>query len=54
MTNFNALRSSVPSRPRRPLRDDPRYHEIKKMIEEFPTEHLEELKRYIQRWSRNA
>ncbi len=39
-------------RPYRPLREDPRYPEIKKMIEDFPAENLEELKRYLRRWTR--
>jgi hypothetical protein len=43
-----------PHRPYRPLRDDPRYQEIKKMIEEFPAERLEELERYIKRWLRTT
>jgi hypothetical protein len=41
-----------PHRPYRPLRDDPRYDEIKKMIENLPSENMEKLKRYIQRWLR--
>ena len=40
-------------RPYRPLREDPRYPEIKKMIEEFPAENLEELRRYLRRWTRS-
>lgn len=32
------------------IRDDPRYEEIKKMIEEFPPDKMDLLKTYIQRW----
>lgn len=50
MNRFETAGIDNPHRPYRPLRDDPRYDEIKKMIEEFPEERLDELKRYIQRW----
>ncbi|MEI7450554.1 MAG: hypothetical protein WCJ75_13120 [Desulfomonile sp.] len=30
--------------------DDPRYDEIKRIIENFPREKMENLKSYIQRW----
>jgi len=38
--------------PYRPLREDPRYDEIKKMIENFPPENMEKLKLYIRMWLR--
>jgi hypothetical protein len=52
MTTLERSLTKKPKRPYRPLRDDPRYGEIKKMIEEFPSEHMEKLKLYIQRWLR--
>lgn len=41
-------------RPYRRFRDDPRYDEIKRIIDEIPREKMEELKMYIQRWSSDA
>lgn len=38
--------------PYRPLREDPRYDEIKKLIESFPPENMDKLKLYISRWLR--
>jgi hypothetical protein len=38
--------------PYRPLREDPRYDEIKKLIENFPPENMEKLRLYIRRWLR--
>jgi hypothetical protein len=35
---------------RRPLRDDPRYDELKRILENFPPEKMEELKTSIRRW----
>lgn len=40
--------------PYRRLREDPRYVEIKRMIDRFPVENMEKLKMYIQRWSRHT
>jgi hypothetical protein len=34
----------------RPLMDDPRYDELKKILENFPSEKMEELKTLIRRW----
>lgn len=39
-----------PSKQRQVIREDPRYDEIKKIIENFPPEKMELLKSYIQRW----
>ncbi len=50
MGTIEPSQAKKPHRPYRPLRDDPRYDEIKKMIEELPSENMEKLKRYIQRW----
>jgi len=38
----------------RRLRLDPRYEEIKRIIDEFPPEKLDLLKRYIDSWLRDA
>ncbi len=38
----------------RPIRDDPKYDEIKNIIDKFSPEQMERLKRYIQRWSRKS
>jgi hypothetical protein len=40
-------------RPSGDLHDDPRYMEIKKIIEDFPPEKLKLLKRYIDSWVAN-
>jgi hypothetical protein len=40
--------------PYRSLREDPRYAEIKRIIDNLPSDKMELLKRYIQRWTRNA
>lgn len=40
--------------PYRRFREDPAYDEIKKMIENFPSDKMEQLKLYIERWLRNA
>ncbi len=37
-------------RPSGDLHDDPRYMEIKKIIEDFPPEKLKLLKKYIESW----
>lgn len=41
-------------RPYRRLREDPRYDEIKRIIEDFPADKMEKLKDYIQRWLRSS
>jgi len=40
-------------RPYRPFREDPKYDEIKKLIEDFPPEKMDKLRSYIQRWLRH-
>lgn len=40
--------------PYKPIRDDPRYAEIVNIIDKFPPEQMERLKRYIERWIRKA
>jgi hypothetical protein len=41
-------------RPYRSLREDPRYNEIKRMIDDFPPDKMEKLKNYIKRWLRSS
>jgi len=50
MSIMDASVSKAQRRPYRPLREDPRYDEIKRMIEDLPAEKMEELRIYIQRW----
>jgi hypothetical protein len=51
-TDGSAVKGGL--RPYRRLCEDPRYDEIKRIIDEIPKEKMEELKMYIQRWSRDA
>lgn len=48
--------ASGPAKARRQpypsLRDDPRYDEIKRIIENWPPEKMDKLRAYIQRWLR--
>jgi hypothetical protein len=46
--------SKTRRQPYRPLQEDRRYDEIKKIIDDFPAEKLEKLKTYIERWLRNS
>ncbi len=50
----NASRSRTPGQGYRKLREDPRYHEIKKIIESLPPEKMKALKTYIERWLGNS
>ncbi len=53
MSTRDATGPSNPRRqPYRPLRDDPRYDEIKRIIENWPPENMDKLRTYIQRWLR--
>lgn len=38
--------------PYRPLREDPRYQEIKEIIDDLPQEKIEKLQQKILRWKR--
>jgi|GEM_PF-935731 len=52
MPHSHLSRSQAREVPKRTVRDDPQYKEIKKMIEDFPPEKMDLLKTYIQRWLR--
>lgn len=54
MTVLDASGPKNLQRPYRNLRDDPRYDEIKKIIEGVPPEKIEMLKRYLQNLLRNS
>lgn len=54
MESLDVSGSKNEPRPYRSLREDPRYAEIKKMIEEMPPEMLGKLRLYIKRWLRNS
>jgi hypothetical protein len=41
-------------RPYRDLREDPRYDELKRIIENFPRDKMHRLKSYIQRWANDS
>lgn len=41
-------------RPYRSLREDPRYAEIKRIIDEFPAEKMDQLRSFINRWLRRS
>ncbi len=50
MPQTQTSRPQIRKTAKRSLKDDPRYEEIKKMIEEFPPDKMDLLKTYIQRW----
>jgi len=52
MGNANSSGGKTRQQPYRCFREDPRYDEIKRMIESFPSEKMEQLKMYIERWLR--
>lgn len=54
MTVFDASGRKNLQKPYRNLRDDPRYDEIKRIIEGVPPEKIEILKRYLQSLLRNS
>lgn len=54
MGNGNSSGGKTCQQPYRRFREDPRYDELKRMIESFPSEKMEQLKMYIERWLRNA
>jgi hypothetical protein len=45
--------STAKPQPYRPLREHPRYRELKRIIEEMPAEEMQKLKRYIDKWLTN-
>lgn len=50
MPNIEALETQDVDAPHRGIREDPRYEELKKIIDEFPPEKIDLLKSYIQKW----
>lgn len=54
MRSIDTFRIEGQQQPYRPIRDDPKYDEIKEIIDKFPPEQMERLKRYIQRWIRKS
>ncbi|MCX5861792.1 MAG: hypothetical protein WCG29_05245 [Desulfomonile sp.] len=53
MPNTEVSSTEDVNAPHRLVREDPRYDEIKKIIEEFPPEKMGLLKSYIQKWLGN-
>ncbi|MFC1836514.1 hypothetical protein ACFL2Q_17620 [Thermodesulfobacteriota bacterium] len=54
MPSANATGAETAGRPYRSLREDPRYHELKRIIDNLSTEKMDKLKTYIKKWSRDA
>jgi len=54
MGSIDTSASENRHRPYRHLREDPRYPELKRIIEDFPPEKLAELRSYIKRWLRSG
>ena len=52
MQGHEASVSKIQTRPYKTLREDPRYDELKKIIDELPPEKIEKLKSYIRSWLR--
>jgi hypothetical protein len=50
----SALRPRTSGQGYRKLREDPRYDEIKRIIESLPPEKMKALKSYIERWLGNS
>jgi hypothetical protein len=54
MRTLDASAAEQRRRPYRPLREDPRYDEIKRIIDDMPAEKMKKLKMYIERWLRSS
>ncbi len=54
METFDESGTRNQSQPYRNLREDPRYAEIKKIIEEFPKDKMGKLRSYIKSWLRDS
>lgn len=54
MRTLDASAVKPTRQPYRPLREDPRYDEIKRIIDDLPTEKMKKLKMYIERWLRSS
>ena len=54
MSNYEVSGAESRGRPYRKLRDEPKYEELKKIINDLPPDKMEKLKSYIQRLVRNT
>jgi hypothetical protein len=54
MRTLDASAAKQRQQPYRPLREDPRYDEIKRIIDDLPAEKMKKLKMYIERWLRGS
>jgi hypothetical protein len=54
MRTLDASATKQRRHPYRPLREDPRYDEIKRIIDDLPAEKMKKLKMYIERWLRGS
>jgi hypothetical protein len=54
MRALDASAAKPRQQPYRPLREDPRYDEIKRIIDDMPAEEMKKLKIYIERWLRSS
>ena len=53
MQGHEAPGTKIRTRPYRTLREDPRYDELRKIIDELPPDKIEKLKTYVRKWSRD-
>lgn len=54
MRSTEASGAKTRRQPYRPLHEDRRYDEIKRIIDDCPAEKMEKLKTYIERWLRHS
>ncbi len=54
MRSSDASGAKTTRQPYRPLREDQRYDEIKRIIDDCPAEKMEKLKTDIERWLRHS
>lgn len=54
MAILEANRYHVPLRPYRSLREDPKFDQIRRLIENLPPDKIRLLEKYIQRWSNGS
>jgi hypothetical protein len=54
MRTLDSSAGTTRRQPYRPLREDPRYDEIKRIIDDMPAEKMKKLKMYIERWLRSS
>ena len=51
MHGYETPGTKIRTRPYKTLREDPRYDELRKIIDELSPEKIEKLKSYIRNWS---